>query len=109
MAPTPAGTASCMHDPRWRTARTASASSSAPAATSAEYSPSEWPARRSGLSPVRARSASCIATETVRMAGWVLRVSLSSSSGPSKISRLSFSPSAASAASKTARASGHFS
>ncbi len=43
------------------------------------------------------------------MAGWVLAVSFSASSGPSKHSRESFSPSASSAASKTARASGNFS
>ncbi len=49
MAPTPAGTASCMNVPRARTERTASGSDMAPAATSAEYSPSEWPATKAGL------------------------------------------------------------
>ena len=44
MAPMPTGTACCMARPRMRTSRTASARRSAPAATSAEYSPSEWPA-----------------------------------------------------------------
>jgi hypothetical protein len=44
MAPCPAGTASCMNVPRARTARAASAAPQAPTATSAEYSPSEWPA-----------------------------------------------------------------
>ena len=44
IAPTPCGTACCMYCPRLRTRRTASAKSSEPAATSAEYSPSEWPA-----------------------------------------------------------------
>src|SRR5438105_5778203 len=44
--------------------------------------------------------------ETARMAGWVLAVLRSSSSGPSKSSRKSPPPSAASASSSTARASG---
>ena len=44
---------------------------------------------------------------TVRIAGWVLEVSFSASSGPSKHRVDSFSPSASSAASKTARASGY--
>jgi hypothetical protein len=44
MAPWPAGTASCMKRPRRLTVRTASANSRTPAATLAEYSPSEWPA-----------------------------------------------------------------
>ncbi len=43
------------------------------------------------------------------MAGWVLAVSFSASSGPSKHSEDSFSPSASSADSNTARASGNFS
>ena len=44
MAPTPTGTAFCMDWPRSFRRRAASASCSAPAAASAEYSPSEWPA-----------------------------------------------------------------
>ena len=47
----PTGTASCMYWPRRRTVRTASASESAPAATSAEYSPRLWPATQSGRTP----------------------------------------------------------
>jgi hypothetical protein len=40
MAPSPAGTASCMDVPRARTARIPSRSDIAPAATKGEYSPS---------------------------------------------------------------------
>ena len=39
MAPVPTGTASCMNSPRLRTRVTASRNDSAPATTSAEYSP----------------------------------------------------------------------
>src|SRR5687767_4198424 len=46
-----------------------------------------------------------MATDTARIAGWVLRVSWRSASGPSKQSRDSGSPSAASAAAKACRAS----
>ena len=56
IAPTPAGTASCMNLPRRCTSRTASRSRSAPAATSAEYSPSEWPATTTGRSRRAPRS-----------------------------------------------------
>jgi hypothetical protein len=41
IAPSPAGTAACMNCPRERTVRTASAKLKVPAATCAEYSPSE--------------------------------------------------------------------
>jgi hypothetical protein len=44
MAPSPAGTAACMALPRIRKSRAASATETKPAAASAEYSPSEWPA-----------------------------------------------------------------
>jgi hypothetical protein len=44
MAPTPTGTAACMALPRMRRSRAVSASEKVPAAQSAEYSPSEWPA-----------------------------------------------------------------
>ena len=56
MAPSPAGTASCMYFPRRRTRRTASANASAPAATSAEYSPKLWPATKSGRTPFSSRT-----------------------------------------------------
>src|SRR5205807_1461900 len=51
IAPVPTGTASCISSPRRRTMRTASAKASAPATTSAEYSPRPWPATRSGRRP----------------------------------------------------------
>ena len=44
MAPSPAGTASCMAWPRSRSRRAASPIRSAPAAARAEYSPRLWPA-----------------------------------------------------------------
>ena len=98
-----------MNVPRARTERTASASDIAPAATSAEYSPSECPATNAGVTPNRFTNTACAATETARIAGWVFAVSLSSTSGPSKHSLVSFSPSASSAASSTAFASGKLS
>jgi hypothetical protein len=51
IAPCPTGTASCMAWARRRTSGRASASVSAPAATSALYSPSEWPATASRQAP----------------------------------------------------------
>ena len=109
IAPTPAGTASCMNWPRARTRATASAKDSAPAATLAEYSPSECPAANaapSSFSGERARRSASAAIECVRIAGWVLAVSFSSSSGPSKHSLESGNPRTRSASSKTARAAG---
>jgi hypothetical protein len=44
IAPSPTGTAFCMALPRMRRRRALSLMVSAPAAASAEYSPSEWPA-----------------------------------------------------------------
>ena len=46
-----------MKEPRARTARAASAADTAPAQTSAEYSPSECPATRSGATPAFASTA----------------------------------------------------
>ncbi len=109
MAPTPAGTASCMRRPRSRTRRTAVEKDSDPAATLAEYSPSEWPAAKaapSSRSGERSRKSAHAATECVRIAGCVLAVRVSSSSGPSKHKRESANPSTASASSNTARAAG---
>ncbi len=94
-----------MNFPRRWTRRTASANFSAPAATSAQYSPSEWPATAAGASPVSARSTRSAAMLDVRIAGWAFAVSVSSASGPSKQSFDSENPSAASASAKTARAS----
>src|SRR5215831_10387242 len=108
MAPCPAGTASCMYLPRLWTRRTASAKFSEPAATSAEYSPRLWPATKSA--PMRfSESAQSAATETVKIAGWVLAVSFNSSSVPSKQTFEIEKPSALSASSKIARDAGYFS
>src|SRR5438552_9928180 len=51
IAPSPAGTASCMYSPRRRTATTASFSSRARTATRAEYSPRLCPATQPGRAP----------------------------------------------------------
>src|SRR5438876_6555420 len=107
IAPTPAGTASCMYVPRFRTSCTASANFSAPAATSAEYSPRLCPATKSGVSPFSS-STRYTATEQVKIAGCVLAVSLRSSSVPSKHNFEIEKPSALSASSKTAFAAGYF-
>src|SRR5260370_10779863 len=106
IAPTPEGTASCMYVPRRRTSCTASASVSAPAATSAEYSPRLCPATKSGVRPFSA-SARKTATEQAKIAGCVLAVSLRSSSVPSKHIREREKPSALSASLKTALAAGY--
>ncbi len=83
IAPSPTGTACCMYLPRLRTVRTASAKFRVPAATCAEYSPRLCPATKAGVVPF-SRSTRSAATETVRIAGCVISVSLSFSSGPSK-------------------------
>ncbi len=54
MAPVPTGTASCMAWARKRTSGTACVNVRTPAATMAEYSPSEWPATAAGATPVSA-------------------------------------------------------
>ena len=79
--PVPTGTASCMNSPRLRTSAHGVREASAPATTSAEYSPRLWPAARSGVRP-RSASAAAAATLAVSTAGWVLAVSVSSASGP---------------------------
>src|SRR6267378_4382972 len=108
IAPTPAGTASCIYVPRLRTNCTASANFSAPAATSAEYSPRLCPATKSGLNPFSPNTR-CTATEQAKIAGCVLAVSLSSSSVPSKQIFEIEKPSVLSASAKTAFATGCFS
>src|SRR5712664_3401667 len=108
MAPTPAGTASCMYVPRLRTSCTASANFSAPAATSAEYSPRLCLATKSGVSPFSA-STRYTATEQVKIAGCGFAVSLRSSSAPSKHIFEIEKPRALSASLKTAFAAGYFS
>jgi hypothetical protein len=108
IAPTPAGTASCMNRPRARTVRTASARLKVEAATCAAYSPSEWPAAAWGDGPPRARKARYAAIATTRIAGCVVSVRASSSSVPAKQVALSARPRASSASAKTAAAAGSF-
>src|SRR5689334_3682880 len=103
IAPVPTGTASCMNSPRLRTICAASRSDSAPAVTSAEYSPRLCPPASAGVSP-RSAQAAAAATLAVRIAGCVFAVRASSASGPSNITRRRSKPSAALASSKTARA-----
>src|SRR3974390_61534 len=76
IAPTPTGTASCIYLPRLRTVRTASANDGVPAATLAEYSPRLCPTTYDGVIPCD-WSTRHAATDAVRIAGWVISVSLS--------------------------------
>src|SRR5207253_3757209 len=104
----PPATAPCISAPRLRTSSTASANFSAPAATSAEYSPRLCPATKSGVKPLSA-STRTTATEHVKIAGCVFAVSLRSSSVPSKHIFEIEKPSVLSASPKTAFAAGYFS
>ena len=108
IAPTPTGTASCMYLPRLRTVRTASAKLIVPAETCAEYSPRLCPATKLGFKPFSFRTRQA-ATEVVRIAGCVISVRRSCSSGPSKHNRESLIPSASSASSNVCRVTGYFS
>ncbi|MOA21722.1 hypothetical protein D3C78_1422290 [compost metagenome] len=92
MAPVPTGTASCMAWARRRTSGAAWASVSTPEATSAEYSPSECPARAAGWAPPSAHQTRHAATAATSITGWVLVVMASASLGPSWISRARSSP-----------------
>jgi hypothetical protein len=98
----PPGVSSCaaaISAPRALTSWMPSSGESAPATTAAVYSPSEWPAAKSGRMPdSRARSA--VASATQNSAGWAALVAVSSSIGPSRQSRLIGSPDAASACSR---------
>lgn len=110
MAPAPGATAACMASPRRRRSLAASATVRLPAAASAAYSPSEWPATQA-TSRARSRPRSASSTRsTARLAairaGWALVVRVSSSTGPANISRDRFWPRAASTSSSTARACG---
>ena len=83
MPPSPSGTASCMNRPRAETARTASTKSSAPNATSAEYSPRLWPAATPGRGPPRAAQHRHAATPAASIAGCVCSVAFRRFCGPS--------------------------
>ena len=74
MPPTPSGTASCMASARTRTSGKASAKPSAPAATSAVYSPRLCPANNAPERPPLSRQARQVATPAVSISGWVLTV-----------------------------------
>src|SRR5262245_30351334 len=110
MAPTPTGTAFCMASPRVRSSRAVSEMLKAPAAASAEYSPSEGPATKAASRPTEKPaslpSTRSLAIETAISAGWAFSVSCRVSAGPSQIVAVSFSPSAASTSSNTAFAAG---
>ena len=82
MPPCPTGTASCMKRPRSTTSLTASPNASASAHTSAVYSPRLWPASIEGIAPPCACHTRQTATPAASIAGCVIWVWLSFSSGP---------------------------
>ncbi len=107
IAPCPTGTASCMARPRVRSSRAVSVTDREPAAASAEYSPSEWPATKAAASARRTPSSSSarsVARLTAISAGCALAVSLRRSSPPFQMISDRLSPSALSTSSKTAPA-----
>ncbi len=110
MAPAPTGTAFCIARPRVRSRRAVSLTLRLPAAASAEYSPSEWPATKAASRPTEkpasVSSTRSVAIETAIRAGWAFSVSWRVSAGPSQMMAVSFSPSAESTSSNTARAAG---
>jgi hypothetical protein len=111
MAPAPTGTAFCIASPRVRSSRAVSETLRLPAAASAEYSPSEWPATKAASlateNPASLSSTRKVAIDTAISAGCAFSVSCRVSPGPSQMTEVSFSPSAASTSSNTARAAGN--
>src|SRR5690348_10697596 len=105
--PIPAGTAACIRRPRSATSDAASRSGSAPAHTSAEYSPRLWPAICAGSGPPFARQAFHTATLAASNTGWVFSVLPSSASGPFCASDHRSRPAPSEASSKTLRTSGN--
>src|SRR5690348_10923006 len=103
IAPMPAATASCIASARKRTSGTASRKASAPAATSAVYSPRLCPAMNDGAAPPATCHARQTAIPAVSITGCVLRVRLSPSAGPSCTSCHRSSPSASDASANVAR------
>ena len=98
----PPGTSSCaaaISAPRAHTSRMPSSGDSAPATAAAVYSPSEWPAAKSGFRPA-AKARSAIASATQNSAGWATSVAVSSSIGPSRQSCRIGLPDASSASAK---------
>ena len=86
--------------PRRTTIRSASDSSRTPAATTAAYSPMEWPATNAGASgsPTACSRAAAHASDVVSRHGWVCCVSSRRSAGPSQQSAETGQPRVASAA-----------
>ena len=106
IAPMPAGTASCIACARKRTSGNASRNASAPAATSAVYSPRLCPARTIGIGPPAACHARHVATPAVSITGCVLVVRFSASAGPCSTSAHRSSPSASEASANVSRTTG---
>ena len=108
IAPAPAGTAACIASPRRRSRAAVALTGRLPAAASALYSPSEWPstmtARSASLNPPSASSTRSTASDIAISAGWVFRVAVSSSDGPSNINLDSRCLSVSSTSWKTSRA-----
>src|SRR6056297_508882 len=103
MAPSPSPTASCIRRPRSSTTAVASTSAIDSAATSAAYSPRLWPAMATGICAPREVYTRQTAISAASMAGWVQRVWLSSSAGPSLASAHRSRPIARDASSNVAR------
>jgi hypothetical protein len=103
MAPGAVPAAARIAEPRSAVMRRPSAKLIAPAATRAEYSPSEWPITSPGSRPASAATRKA-ATEAVSSAGWQTSVAVSRSMGPSKHSCETGQPSTSSASSKVRRA-----
>ena len=101
IAPTPTGTACCIAWPRSFSSFAVVARSNVPAAHNAEYSPRLWPATKLATSGRGNASVRNTASELAMIAGCAFSVSLSSSSGPSLISRNRFWPSASSTSANT--------
>src|SRR3954464_14992062 len=99
-----------MASPRVRNRRAVSEMLRLPAAANAEYSPSECPATneasRATEKPASPSSTRIAASDTAIRAGWAFSVSCKTSAGPLQMMSVSFSPSAASTSSNTARAAG---
>ena len=108
IAPIPTGIASCMASPRSLSRRAVSPRVKALIAHSAVYSPSEWPATQAAFSasstPNSRSSTRRVAMALAMIAGCALAVSVSWSSGPSRMIAESFCASASSTSSKTSRA-----
>ena len=106
IAPVPAGAASCISCPRLRTRRAPSCRDSAPAATSAAYSPRLWPASNAGDGPPSCCHTRQQATPAASNAGWVNSVRLRVSSWPSRDSAHRSTPAPADASANASPTTG---